>query len=90
MSDPETILALARRNLLKLQSVHTRGQGASWLQQWQEFLNGPVSGVIEILRSSTPLSVELRQNTPFAGALTQQERLDVLRSAPKVLASSAV
>jgi hypothetical protein len=36
--------------------------------------------VLETLTSSAPRSVELRQNSPFAGVLTDEERLQALES----------
>ena len=82
--DPETVLALARRNLQRMREVSARGQGAGWLDQWQRLLDGPVEGVLEALTSRSPRSRELRQNSPFAGVLDAEERLKVLEAYSKV------
>jgi len=76
--DPARVLDLAQRNLAQLQAVHTRGQGARWLAQWDTILRGPVEVVLEALTSRTPRARELRQNSPFAGVLTERERAEVL------------
>ena len=76
--DPQRWLSLARRNLSKMQAIHTRGQGAALLAQWERLLDGPLEGVLEALTSPSPRARELRQNTPFAGVLTPRERLQVL------------
>jgi len=76
--DPARALDLARRNLAQLQVVHTRGQGARWLAQWDTILRGPIDVVLETLTSRTPRARELRQNSPFAGVLTETERAEVL------------
>jgi excisionase family DNA binding protein len=78
--DPDRVLELGRRNLAHLRSVHTRGQGARWLAEWDRILNGPVGLVLETLTSPTPRARELRQNSPFAGVLTEKERLQILES----------
>jgi excisionase family DNA binding protein len=76
--DPARVLELAHRNLAQLQAVHTRGQGARWLAQWDTILRGPVEVVLETLTSRTPRARELRQNSPFAGVLTERERAEIL------------
>jgi len=76
--DPDRVLDLAHRNLAQLQAVHTRGQGARWLAQWDTILRGPIEVVLEALTSRTPRARELRQNSPFAGVLTETERAEIL------------
>src|SRR6185437_10837213 len=76
--DPARVLELAHRNLAQLQAVHTRGQGARWLAQWDTILRSPVEVVLEALTSRTPRARELRQNSPFAGVLTERERAEIL------------
>jgi hypothetical protein len=55
-----------------------RGSAKVWLHEWQQSLDGPVEGVLEALTSRSPRSRELRQNSPFAGVLTERERRGVL------------
>ena len=47
-------------------------------------LDGPVEGVMEALTSRSPRSRELRQNSPFAGVLSAEDRLKVLEGYSKV------
>ncbi|WP_206050774.1 helix-turn-helix domain-containing protein [Nocardioides speluncae] len=75
---PEPTLALARENLAALRAQHPRGQAARWLAEWDRLLGGPIERVLEVLTSTTQYARELRQNSPFAGALTPQEREEVL------------
>jgi hypothetical protein len=77
-SDPERVLSLARNNLSKMQSVHPYGPVAESLREWGRLLDGSLYELVEVLTSPEPFARELRQNSPFAGALTQQERLVVL------------
>ena len=47
---------------------------------WQNLLAGPHSELVGALTADTELMRDLRQNTPFAGALTAAERWGVIRS----------
>src|SRR6266540_5160063 len=78
VADPAGVLGRARTNLARLRLLHTRGQAASWLAEWERILDGPVEGVLEALTSTSPRSRELRQNSPFAGLLSDEERARVL------------
>jgi excisionase family DNA binding protein len=78
VADPDGVLGKARRNLANLRSVHARGQAAYWLAEWEEILVGPIEGVLDVLTSLTPRARDLRQNSPFAGVLTERERQQIL------------
>jgi excisionase family DNA binding protein len=78
VADPDEVIERARRNLTKLQRTHTRGQGARWLAEWEHIVNGPIEGVLDALTSTSPRARELRQNSPFAGLLSEDERAQVL------------
>ena len=51
-----------------------------WLQQWADLIDGPVEDLLEALTSRSPRSRELRQNSPFAGVLTDEERQTTMRA----------
>jgi excisionase family DNA binding protein len=89
VEDPEGVLSKARQNLAKLQLVHTRGQGARWLAEWAKLLDGPIEDVLDVLTSRSERSRELRQNTPFAGVVPEDERQQVL-TAFRMNASSSL
>ena len=74
---PDRCLAIARRNLSSLLSIHPRGQARRWLTQWSDLLDGPVADVVDVMTSRSQRAVELRQNSPFAGVLTEAERARV-------------
>jgi len=78
VADPSGVLQKARDNLVRLRVVHSRGVSRRWLDEWETLLRGPVDHVLEALTSRAPRARELRQNSPFAGVLTEEERLRVL------------
>lgn len=80
-SRPEAVLATARANLSAWKLVH-RGDGmsAQYLAEWEGILDSGVDAVAQTLTSTAGRSVELRQNSPFAGVLAEEERREVLRA----------
>jgi excisionase family DNA binding protein len=76
--NPDRVLARARINLGRLKSIHPRGMAAQWLDRWQGVLDTGTEAVLEALTSPAPLAIELRQNSPFAGVLSEAERREVL------------
>jgi excisionase family DNA binding protein len=74
VEDPDGVMARGRSNLAQMFASSTRGSAKVWLQKWEQLLAGPVEGVLEALTSRSPISRELRQNTPFAGVLTEEQR----------------
>jgi hypothetical protein len=78
VTDPAAALALAGRNLAKRRGVH--GRANKWLDHWQHLLDQGVDAVLHVMTSEEPYAVELRQNTPFAGILTEEERRAVLNA----------
>ncbi len=74
------VLATAAQNLRRLQEIHSSVMTAQWLTRWQEVLDRGLDTVFEALTSSAGWAVELRQNSPFAGVLSERERAAVLAS----------
>ncbi len=80
IENPERAIALARRNLATLSNAHPRGPVRKLLSGWEGLLNGPLEELLEALTASHQHAIELRQNSPFAGLLTDRERARVLTS----------
>ena len=80
MIDPERTLQRARVNLRRLHAAHPRGMAAHWLYEWERLLDRPVDELLEALTSRSERGCELRQNSPFAGVLTQRERGRILEN----------
>jgi hypothetical protein len=74
---PQAATKRARANLTRMERAH----GPSpWLRRWSLVLAEGPTAVIRMLVADTSEARELRQNSPFAGVLTERERLDALRA----------
>jgi len=60
-----------------------------YASRWLTLLAGPVAGVLAVLRSDDEASRELRQNSPFVGAVTPRERWDIIRAVDALLQADA-
>jgi excisionase family DNA binding protein len=76
--DPPGVMKKARSNLAHLKHVHSGGPSRRWLAEWEKLLDGPAEGVLDALTSRAPRARELRQNSPFAGVLSEEERRGVV------------
>lgn len=79
--DPERVLARAARNLHRLERAHPSGVSARYLARWRDLIADGPETVMRTLVDESPESDELRQNSPFAGVLSDAERLAILRAA---------
>ena len=77
-ADPGGTLEHARANLELLRAAHPMGMSARWLDAWQSVIASGPEAVLQTLTSQTPLAIELRQNSPFAGVLPDEVRAGVL------------
>lgn len=81
MIDPTTVIERARENILRWLPRHrSDGMAVRYLTQWQERLDGGVDDVAGVLVGTDERSCELRQNSPFAGVLSDEDRRRVLAS----------
>ena len=63
--------------------TYARADGEPWLRQWLAIIDRGPEETMRILCSPDPLSRELRQNSPFLGLLSEEERLKILAAARK-------
>jgi excisionase family DNA binding protein len=80
VQNPDAVLAKAESNLERLNRVHPDGMAAVWLNGWRSVLDAGAEAVLNALTSREPNAVELRQNSPFAGVLPEEERRAVLEA----------
>ena len=77
LRDPEGVRARARRNLVVIRGANPNA--GPWLDEWAHLLEGPIHELGSVLISTDEHARALRQSSPFAGVLTQEERLETLR-----------
>lgn len=82
LADPSSVLAHARRNLTRLRAADT-GHGRQMIDAWDRLLDSPVDEIVTAMLARTQRGIDLRQMTPFAGVLSDDERREVLRSVPR-------
>jgi hypothetical protein len=76
------IVGVKRQALDNLQQMRasSRGQAHRRLDEWEQLLLGPTDRLLAARVSPSPKGRELRQNSPFAGVLTDVERARVLHA----------
>ena len=79
-SEPEWVLERARRNLNRWSEGDTFGAGErTSLEEWREILGeADVDHLIEIITDMSDEGQRLRSSSPFVGALSPEERLEIL------------
>lgn len=80
VSEPDLVLARARENIDRFSRVHAGTMAEHWLGLWRLTLNSGLDHVLTVLVSDAPEATELRQNSPFTGILSEDERKRVLDS----------
>ena len=76
LEDPD-LLVLGRSNLSRLRSGATRS-GLVLLEEWALTIKRGPEAVAEILREDSEHGHDMRQQSPFAGILTNRERWSIL------------
>lgn len=76
--NPEVTITKAKHNLAAMKDSPSRGSTRVWLNEWESLLNGPIINLLQALTASTQRSRELRQNSPFAGVLSETARQQAL------------
>lgn len=79
--DIEQLRTLARRNIAKSRKIARSEQAQRWLDEWATLLDGPVEQLVWAMLRSDDHGVDLRQMSPFAGALDQDERIAAIKRA---------
>ena len=78
-TEPERTITDAFDHLDKMRP-NARGQAKKWLDEWERLLDGPVDRILAALTDRSLRGRELRQNSPFAGALTEEQRRRALEA----------
>ena len=75
--NPDWVLALAWRNLRRLQSLHPHA--APTLAFWERALSLPVDDLVDRMLATDEEACEMRHVSPFAGVLDASTRTRVIR-----------
>lgn len=80
--NPSRVLEIGRQNISKRYSRQERlsPRYCYWLELWETAINEGPDSVTKLAFSQGELGDDLRQVSPFAGALTQEQRLVALKS----------
>lgn len=77
--DPDRVLAIARDNITRWRDIHAgRPSILAALDQWSEILDAGIEPIVATLTGRTEEAEDLRQNAPFAGVLSQEQRVQAL------------
>lgn len=78
--DPGAALGVARRNLTRwLSDGAFYGTGIAPLREWESLLDGSnVERLIEVITAETEEGQRLRSSSPFAGAIPEEKRLEII------------
>jgi hypothetical protein len=70
--EPEAVIAKARSNIETMRSIGVNEQ--RWVDMWEAVLGLGASHVGAMLTSTDPVARDLRQSSPFASVLSEEER----------------
>lgn len=80
VAEPGAVIGVAQKNLGRLRAIHSDGSADHYLDRWEELLGGPLETLLRVLTSTDDESIALRHAGPFAGLLTDDERLEIIRA----------
>lgn len=80
VTEPDRVLSRARENLARFSAAHGGTLAQHWLALWRAALDAGPDQVLTALVSDSPQAAEMRQNSPFTGILSADERRTILES----------
>ena len=79
--EPSRLRSVARTNLEKMRGTPRAEIAARWLDRWEELLELPDDELEQAMLGDDEESRDLRQISPFAGALSAEDRLVAMKKA---------
>ncbi|MDQ0261375.1 helix-turn-helix domain-containing protein [Sinomonas atrocyanea] len=79
--DPRPVLEVALKNLDRMKAKRRDEYARGWVEEWESLVRGDVSALIERMLGTDERAIDLRQMTPFAGAVSQADRLVAIHKA---------
>lgn len=74
LGNPEEALRVVPKNLAASRRKVNGSQPREWLDEWEVLCSGPVNELVGAMLAETEHGINMRQVTPFAGVLTDEER----------------
>jgi hypothetical protein len=84
--DLDLLRELGHRNIARARSTVHGPQADGWLDEWERLLEGPPINLVDVFLGADERSIDLRQVSPFAGALSDDERHAAIRRARAITA----
>ncbi|WIB65529.1 helix-turn-helix transcriptional regulator [Curtobacterium sp. MCBD17_040] len=81
IDDPDSVLSVVPDNLKKMRDRVHGPLAHEWLNEWERLTTSSVGALVDAMLATNEHAAELRQNSPFAGALSQDERIEAIRRA---------
>jgi hypothetical protein len=81
LGDPGSAREIAHRNLQRMRTTVRGEQARGWLDEWEQLITDPGPRLVEVFLGEDEHSIDLRQVSPFAGVLSQRERLAAIQRA---------
>jgi hypothetical protein len=78
-ADPDSVRRRARENLRVIREADRNGHGDIYNDTWASLLDGPLDRLHAVLTGTDQVARDLRHSSPFAGVLTDEERLSILK-----------
>lgn len=83
--EPDRVLRRARRNLATMRAASPSPSALRLLEEWEALLASGVDAVVAALRDPAEHARDLRQVSPFAGVLDEDERRAVVAAVAELL-----
>jgi transcriptional regulator with XRE-family HTH domain len=80
-TDGAAVREKARANLPQVRSSVRGSQAQAWVREWGEALDGPTGDLVDLLVRQDEHGIDMRQASPFAGVLSDEERVAAIRRA---------
>lgn len=77
VADPDRVIATARQNIERMRAAASHEH--AWIDIWEGLLDLGPAYVAALLASKDQFARDLRQSSPFAGVLSEDERADAVR-----------
>jgi hypothetical protein len=90
-AEPEAVIRVARENLARWLSSGSFDAGtAASLHEWEELLDTSDSEqLIAVITEESDQGQRLRQSSPFAGVLTDEERLEIMAACERAASTTS-